>query len=72
MITDNNPTTGESFNYASYLLDLNRGRAQKTAYIDDQGSLAYGDLADRVRRMASTLLDAGLRREERVLLLMHD
>ena len=72
MSSDNHPTAGESFNYASYLLELNRDRAHKTAYIDDQESMTYGDLADRVRRMASALLEAGVRREERVLLLMHD
>ena len=72
MSTDSHPVAGDSFNFAAYLLDLNRDRAHKTAYIDDQGSLAYGDLADRVQRMASVLLDAGVRREERVLLLMHD
>ena len=72
MSTDSHPVAGKSFNYAAYLLDLNRDRTQKTAYIDDQDSLAYGDLANRVKRMASALLDAGVRREERVLLLMHD
>ncbi|HET7795785.1 MAG TPA: benzoate-CoA ligase family protein [Rhizobacter sp.] len=63
---------GPAFNFAAHLLDLNRGRAAKTAYIDDHGRLSYGELADRVRRMAGALLQAGLRREERVLLLMHD
>jgi len=72
MNTDNIPAPGEVFNYAAHLLELNRGRAQKIAYIDDQGTLSYGDLDTRVRTMASALLDAGLRREERVLLLMHD
>jgi len=60
------------FNFAEHLFALNRGRAQRTAYIDDRGSLAYGALEDRARRLASTLAAAGLRREERVLLLMHD
>ena len=31
-----------------------------------------GELDDRVRRLAAGLRAAGLRREERVLLLMHD
>jgi benzoate-CoA ligase len=66
------PEAGESFNYAAYLFQLNSGRGGKIAYIDDLGSLSYGDLEDRSRRMASALLDAGVRREERVLLLMHD
>jgi len=72
MSSDNHPAVGKSFNYAAWLLDLNLDRARKPAYIDDQGSLTYGDLADRVRRMASALFDVGIRREERVLLLMHD
>lgn len=72
MNTDNITAPGEVFNYAAYLLELNRDRAQKIAYIDDQGTLSYGDLDTRIRAMASALLDAGLRREERLLLLMHD
>ena len=72
MSSDKIPVEGEAFNYSAYLLELNRGRGQKTAYIDDTGSLSYADLDDRIRRMATALLDAGVRREERVLLLMHD
>lgn len=60
------------FNFAEHLFALNRGHAQRTAYIDDRGSLAYGALEDRARRLASALSTAGVRREERVLLLMHD
>ncbi len=60
------------FNIAQHLLDLNAGRADKPAFVDDTGTLTYGQLADRVRRMAAGLRAAGLRREERVLLLMHD
>lgn len=72
MNTDKTAEPGERFNYAAYLLELNRERGQKTAYIDDQGTLSYADLDTRVRGMAQALLDAGIRREERVLLLMHD
>ncbi|MBT9511085.1 MAG: benzoate-CoA ligase family protein [Acidovorax sp.] len=60
------------FNFAQHLFDLNRDRAQRTAYIDDRGSLAYGALEDRARRLASALTHDGVHREERVLLLMHD
>ena len=63
---------GPSFNFAQHLIALNAARASKTAYTDDHGTLSYGELADRVRRMAAALLDSGLRREDRVLLLMHD
>ena len=72
MDIENSAKPGEVFNYAAYLIDLNRERAQKIAYIDDQGTLSYGDLATQIRSMAGALLGAGVRREERVLLLMHD
>ena len=62
----------ERFNFARHLLALNAGRAEKTALIDDQGTLTYGELAEQVRRFAGALTAMGLRREERVLLLMHD
>lgn len=60
------------FNFAQHLFELNRDRAQRTAYIDDRGSLGYGALEDRARRLAAALTHAGVHREERVLLLMHD
>lgn len=63
---------GPSFNFAAHLIAINEGRGAKTAYVDDHGSISYGELADRIRRMAAALLQAGLRREDRVLLLMHD
>ena len=72
MSNDDNPLEGEHFNYAAWLFERNRARAEKTAYIDDQASLSFGDLEDRSRRLATVLQQAGLRREERVLLLMHD
>ncbi len=62
----------ERFNFARHLIELNAGRAGKTALIDDQGTLTYGELAEQVRRCAAALAALGLRREERVLLLMHD
>jgi benzoate-CoA ligase len=63
---------GEVFNYAQHLVELNRGRSEKIAYIDDQESLSFGDLAAQIQAMAAALLAAGIRREERTLLLMHD
>ncbi|MDP3250675.1 MAG: benzoate-CoA ligase family protein [Hydrogenophaga sp.] len=68
----NTATPPERFNFARHLLELNAGRAQKTALIDDQGSITYGQLADQVQRFSGALTALGLRREERVLLLMHD
>ena len=62
----------ERFNFAGHLLDVNASRAGKVAYRDDERALTYSELADRVRRFAAALPAFGLRREERVLLLMHD
>ncbi len=63
---------GETFNFAEHLLAVNATRTERPAYIDDAGLLTYGQLTDAVRRMAAGLRGLGLRREERVLLLMHD
>ncbi|MEO8836632.1 MAG: AMP-binding protein, partial [Caldimonas sp.] len=62
----------ESFNLAEHLFAANRGRAGKIAYVDDVGVLRYGELEERARRFAAALGALGLRREERVLLLMLD
>jgi benzoate-CoA ligase len=66
------PPLPERFNFAQHLLDCNTRRATKTAFIDDEGSLTFGEIDERVRRMAGALRAAGLKREERVLLLMQD
>ena len=66
------PAPGAIFNFAQHLLALNEQRPTKAAFIDDQGSLSYAELAERVRRVAAGLRALGLRREERVLLLMQD
>lgn len=68
----NVPAPGAVFNFAAHLIDRNAGRPAKAAYVDDAGTLSYGDLALRLRRCAAALRAAGVRREERVLLLMHD
>jgi benzoate-CoA ligase len=62
----------ERFNFAQQLLAQNGRRAEKVAYMDDAGRLTYGQLAERVQRLAAGLSELGLRREERVLVLMHD
>lgn len=72
-MTPDHPTPPPArFNFAQHLIALNVGRVAKTAYIDDHEALSYGELTERIRRMAAALLHAGLRREDRVLLLMHD
>ncbi|MEZ5644369.1 MAG: benzoate-CoA ligase family protein [Burkholderiaceae bacterium] len=62
----------ERFNFARHLIALNAGRPGKTALIDDAGTLTYGQMADQVQRFSAALGALGLRREDRVLLLMHD
>ena len=77
MSTDSAPLEGltalpEQFNFAQHLLSVNAARPDKPAFVDDGGSLTYAALEDRVRRVAAGLRAFGIRREERVLLLMHD
>jgi len=66
------PSLPEQFNFAEHLFSTNSGRAAKAAYIDDRGTLSYGDLEERSRKFAAALLASGVQREERVLLLMLD
>jgi len=65
-------TLPEKFNFAAHVLAVNTQRGSKTAYIDDSGPLSYGELTQRVHQFANALRTMGLRREERVLLLMQD
>jgi benzoate-CoA ligase len=60
------------FNFAHHLLATNRGRVHKDAYVDDTASITYGALDEAVRKVAAALLAIGLRREERVLVCLHD
>ena len=62
----------EAFNFAAHLLEANAGRPAKTAFIDDIGALTYGELDERARRFAAALKERGVKREERVLILMQD
>ena len=55
----------ERFNFAAHLLAANAGWPDRVAYIDEQGALSYGALAERVQRLAAGLRAAGLKREER-------
>ncbi len=63
---------GARFNFAQHLLTANAQRPAKAAFIDDLGTLSYGQLDERVRRMGAGLRTLGIKREERVLLLMQD
>ena len=61
------------YNAAVDLIERNLpGRAAKTAFIDDGGSYAYAELAQRVDRAAGALLALGLHPEQRVVLGLLD
>src|SRR4029453_4999557 len=62
------------YNFAADILarNLAAGRADKPVYIDPRGSLAYGQLAERVDRFGRVLRSFGIRREERILLALTD
>jgi benzoate-CoA ligase len=62
------------YNAAHDLVERNlaAGRGGKTAYIDDNGSYTYANLAERVNRCASALVGLGLEPEQRVLLCLLD
>jgi benzoate-CoA ligase len=62
----------ERFNVARHLLEINRGRVGKVAYIDDRDRITYGELERRVRRFAAGLVQLGIHPEERILLVMQD
>ena len=53
------PPPPTPFNFAQHLLDRNAVRAEKVAYIDDAGRLSYGELDQRVRRLAAALRALG-------------
>lgn len=62
------------FNAAHDLVarNLNAGRANKIAYIDDAGEYKYGELAARIDAVATEFRRIGLRRESRCLICLKD
>jgi 4-hydroxybenzoate-CoA ligase len=62
------------YNAVSDFVDANvaRGLGGKTAFIDPERSLTYGELQARSTRFAHALHAVGIRQEERVALLLHD
>jgi benzoate-CoA ligase family protein len=52
--------------------NLQAGRQDKCAVIDDQGRYTYGELAERVNRAGNALKQLGLCQESRVGLVMQD
>jgi 4-hydroxybenzoate-CoA ligase len=63
-----------SYNAATWLLDRNveQGRGGKIAFDDTVARLSYGELQQESRRAANMLRRLGVRREERVAMIMVD
>src|SRR3981081_650964 len=63
-----------SYNAVTWLLDRNvdEGRANKLAFTDTVSELSYGELQQQSRRAANMLRRLGVRREERVAMIMLD
>ncbi len=63
-----------SYNAVTWLLDRNDddGRADKLAFTDTVSELTYGELQKQSRRLANLLGRLGIRREERVAMIMLD
>src|SRR5471030_43428 len=63
-----------SYNAVTWLLDRNvdEGRTNKLAFTDTVSELTYGELQQQSRRLANMLRHLGVRREERVAMIMLD
>src|SRR3981189_2172840 len=66
--------TSGSYNAVTWLLDRNvdEGRGGKLAFTDAVSELTYGDLQKQSCRLANLLRPLGVRREERVAMIMLD
>src|SRR5437899_11982340 len=66
--------TAGSYNAVTWLLDRNvdEGRAEKLAFTDTVSDLTYGGLQKQTCRVANMLRHLGVRREERVAMIMLD
>src|SRR5437868_5286653 len=64
----------EIFNIADYLVDrhVREGRGARSAILCGDESITYAQVAERSNRVANGLRSIGLRREERVMLLLLD
>ena len=67
-------TIPREYNAAADLVgrNLQAGRGGKVAYIDDEGSYTFAELARRVDRFASALVRHGVQPESRVMIAMLD
>ena len=65
--------TMQFYNAATDLIERNLAvRPEKIAYIDDNGSYTFGDLAERVNRCAHALCELGLTLESRIMICLAD
>jgi 4-hydroxybenzoate-CoA ligase len=66
--------TSGSYNAVTWLLDRNveAGLGEKLAYTDAASEMTYGGLQQQTRRVANMLRRLGVRREERVAMIMLD
>src|SRR2546421_12813435 len=64
----------ETFNVADYLVDrhVREGRGDRTAILCGDEAITYAQVSERSNRVANALKAIGLRREERVMLLLFD
>jgi benzoate-CoA ligase family protein len=71
---DPSATIPRLYNFAEDVLarNLNAGRGDKTAYIDQRGTWSYGQLAERVARFGNLLRGLGIQREQRILICLPD
>lgn len=67
-------TFADSFNVAVHMIDrhIDEGRSDRTAYITEQETVSYGQLAERVNRCGNTLLNAGIPTGSRMLMIVKD
>ena len=64
----------ERFNVADYLVDrhVREGRGERTAILCGDESVSYAQVAERSNGLANGLRSLGVRREDRIMLLLYD
>ena len=62
----------EHFNFVEHVLSMTTARADRTVLFDTVHTLTYSQLDQRTRSLATGLTQQGLRREERVAIILKD